>query len=125
MTKTALAIIIEEILSAGIEKIGVVISPGDEGAYRVAAGTHAGRLTFIEQAQPRGYAHAIHSAAEFCDGDAFLLLRWAIISISALRRRAARSSSWRSRAWKIARSPPCNPPMRASCPTTAPSAASS
>jgi UTP--glucose-1-phosphate uridylyltransferase len=74
VTKTALAIIIEEILSAGIEKIGVVISPGDEAAYRVAAGPHAGRLTFIEQTEARGYAHAIHSAAEFCDGDPFLLL---------------------------------------------------
>lgn len=74
VTKTALAIIIEEILSAGIEKIGVVISPGDEAAYRVAAGAHASRLTFIEQSEPRGYAHAIHAAAEFCDGDPFLLL---------------------------------------------------
>lgn len=72
--KTALAIIIEEILRAGIEQIGVVISPGDEAAYRTAAGNHAARLTFIEQAQPLGYAHAIHSAAGFCNGDAFLLL---------------------------------------------------
>ena len=38
VTKTALAIIIEEIQRAGIEQIGVVISPGDEGAYRSAAG---------------------------------------------------------------------------------------
>src|SRR5277367_3708164 len=74
VTKTALAIIIEEILSAGIEQIGVVISPGDEAAYRVAAGAHASRLTFIEQREPRGYAHAIHSAAEFCGSDSFLLL---------------------------------------------------
>src|SRR6201996_4316742 len=74
VTKTALAIIIEEILSAGIEKIGVVISPGDEAAYRVAAGTHADRLTFIEQLEPLGYANAIHSAAEVCNGDPFLLL---------------------------------------------------
>src|SRR6201996_4968096 len=74
VTKTALAIIIEEILSAGIEKIGVVISPGDEAAYRVAAGMHASRLTFIEQLETPGYAHAIHSAAEFCNGDPFLLL---------------------------------------------------
>ena len=33
-SKTALAIIIEEILRAGIERIGIVISPGDEAAYR-------------------------------------------------------------------------------------------
>ena len=43
ITKTALAIIIEEVLRAGIETIGVVISPGDEAAYRAAAGAHAGR----------------------------------------------------------------------------------
>ena len=74
VTKTALAIIIEEVLRAGIETIGVVISPGDEAAYRVAAGAHAGRLTFIEQTAPLGYAHAIYSAAEFCGSDPFLLL---------------------------------------------------
>ena len=74
VTKTALAIIIEEILRAGIETIGVVISPGDAAAYRAAAGSHADRLTFIEQSAPLGYAHAIHCAAEFCGSDPFLLL---------------------------------------------------
>ncbi len=73
-TKTALAIIIEEILRAKIEQIGVVISPGDEPAYREAAGIHATRLTFIEQHEALGYAHAIGCAAEFCGKDAFLLL---------------------------------------------------
>src|SRR6476659_343023 len=72
--KTALAIIIEEILRAGIEEIGVVITPGDEASYRTAAGAHAGRLTFIPQVKPLGYAHAIHQAASFCGEDAFLLL---------------------------------------------------
>ena len=74
VTKTALAIIVEEVLGAGIENIGVVISPGDEAAYRIAAGAHAGRLTFIQQTAPLGYAHAIHSAAAFCGDDPFLLL---------------------------------------------------
>ena len=46
-TKTALAIIIEEILRAGIETIGVVVAPGDAPAYRTAAGSHASRLSFI------------------------------------------------------------------------------
>ncbi len=73
-SKTALAIILEEILRAGIERIGIVISPGDEAAYRAAAGPHAARLTFIEQSAALGYAHAIHCAAEFCENDAFLLL---------------------------------------------------
>jgi len=74
VTKTALAIIVEEILRAGIETIGVVISPGDVAAYRVAAGDHADRLAFIEQPAPLGYAHAVHCAAEFCGTDPFLLL---------------------------------------------------
>jgi UTP--glucose-1-phosphate uridylyltransferase len=74
VTKTALAIIVEEILRSGIEQIGVVIAPGDAPAYRHAAGRHAERLTFIEQSAPLGYAHAVHSAADFCGDDAFLLL---------------------------------------------------
>ncbi len=74
VSKTALAIIIEEILRAGIESIAVVITPGDAEAYRAAAGEHAPRLTFIEQAQPLGYAHAVHCAADFCGGQPFLLL---------------------------------------------------
>lgn len=73
-TKTALAIIIEEVLRAGVESIAVVIAPGEAPAFREAAGSHAERLTFIEQAQPLGYAHAIHSAATFTGADPFLLL---------------------------------------------------
>jgi len=73
-TKTALAIIIDEILRAGIESIGVVVAPGDAPAYRAAAGSHASRLAFIEQTESLGYAHAIHSAVEFCGGYPFLLL---------------------------------------------------
>jgi UTP--glucose-1-phosphate uridylyltransferase len=74
VTKTALSIIIEEILRAGIETIGIVIAPGDGDAYRAAAGEHAARLTFIEQSKPLGYAHAVHCASEFCAGNPFLLL---------------------------------------------------
>ncbi|GDX08715.1 UTP--glucose-1-phosphate uridylyltransferase [Verrucomicrobiota bacterium] len=74
VTKSALAIIIEEVLRAGIEQIAIVISRGDETSFRAAAGKHAPRLTFIEQAQPLGYAHAVASAAKFTGDDAFLLL---------------------------------------------------
>lgn len=72
--KTAIAIIIEEILKAGVEQICVVICPGDEEAYRVAAGTHAKRLQFVEQPAPLGYGHAIACAADFVGGDPVLLL---------------------------------------------------
>jgi UTP--glucose-1-phosphate uridylyltransferase len=72
--KTALAIIVEEILQAGIEEICVVVCPGDQESYRVAAGAHAGRLQFVEQAEPLGYGHAVLCAKEFVGREAFLLL---------------------------------------------------
>ena len=74
VAKTALAIIIEEVLSAGIEEICVVVLPGDQAAYTTAAGKHASRLRFVEQHQPLGYGHAVYCADEFVEGKPFLLL---------------------------------------------------
>lgn len=72
--KTALIIIIEEILRAGVEEICVVVSPGDQNAYRIAAGSHASRLQFVEQSSPLGYGHAIQCARDFIGEESFLLL---------------------------------------------------
>ncbi len=73
-TRTALQIIIDEVVRAGIDEIAVVISPGDQQAYESAAGAHAARLTFVEQTQPLGYGHAVHCAKAFTVGSPFLLL---------------------------------------------------
>ena len=73
-TRTALCILIEEVLSAGIESIGVVINPDDKTAFRSAAGEYANRVDFIEQKQSLGFAHAVHRAAEFTQDEPFLLL---------------------------------------------------
>src|SRR5580658_9828427 len=72
--KTALMIILEEVLKAGIEEICVVVRPGDQTAYRGAAGAHAGRVHFIEQTQALGYGHAVQSAREFTGNGPFLHL---------------------------------------------------
>ena len=72
--KTALGIIIEEVLKAGIDSIGLVVHPGDQSAFRAAAGSHQNRLTFVEQTSPLGYGHAIHCAREFAGSEPFLLL---------------------------------------------------
>lgn len=72
--KTALTIIVEEALSAGIEEICVVVSPGDQTTYRAAAGAHASRIHFVEQTKPLGYGHAVHCASAFAGEDSFLLL---------------------------------------------------
>jgi UTP--glucose-1-phosphate uridylyltransferase len=72
--KSALEIIIEEVLAAGIDEIGLVIAPGDAAAYAAAAGKHAVHLSFIEQAAPRGYGHALSLARPFVGGEPFLHL---------------------------------------------------
>jgi UTP--glucose-1-phosphate uridylyltransferase len=72
--KSALQIIIEEALSAEIEQIGVVISPGQAVAYGAAAGKYRRMLEFIEQPNPVGYADALFCAREFVLGEPFLHL---------------------------------------------------
>ena len=73
-SKTALRILIEEILSAGISEICVVVSPGDQAGYSAAAGGLSSRLHFVEQAAALGYGHAVFCAREFVGRDPFLLL---------------------------------------------------
>jgi UTP--glucose-1-phosphate uridylyltransferase len=72
--KTALQLIVEETIAAGVEEICVVIRPGDHAAYRAAAGDRLGSLHVVEQTNPRGYAHAILQAKSFVGDDPFLHL---------------------------------------------------
>jgi hypothetical protein len=58
-SKSALTILLEEVLHAGIEEIGLVIAPGDQAAFAAAAGPHVNRIQFIEQSKPLGYGHAV------------------------------------------------------------------
>jgi UTP--glucose-1-phosphate uridylyltransferase len=72
--KTALMIILEEVLKAGIEEICVVVRPGDQTAYRAAAGAHAARVQFVEQTKPLGYGQAVQTGREFAGNKPFLHL---------------------------------------------------
>ncbi len=72
--KSVLGILVEEVISAGIDEIAVVVVPGDEGPYAATVGDHAGRLHFIPQTDPRGYGHAIHCAKPFVGNAPFLHL---------------------------------------------------
>jgi UTP--glucose-1-phosphate uridylyltransferase len=72
--KTALRILAEEVLEAGIEEICLVIRPGDEPSYRLGAGDLTSRLHFVTQESPRGYGHAVLCGREFTRGEPFLLL---------------------------------------------------
>jgi UTP--glucose-1-phosphate uridylyltransferase len=73
-SKSALAILVEEVLQAGIEEIGIVICPGDQAAYATALGVHVSRVRFIEQPEARGYGHAVQCAGGFASDEPFLLL---------------------------------------------------
>ena len=72
--KSVLSIIIEEVLRAGVEEIGIVVRPGDEVAYAEVAGEHASRLQFVHQPEALGYGHAIYCARPFIGDDPFLHL---------------------------------------------------
>ena len=89
LTKTALRIIIEEILSSGIDEICVVVGPGDQDAYAAAAGSHANRLRFVEQTEPRGYGHAVFCGRDFVGGKPFLLLVGDHLYVSGSQKRSA------------------------------------
>jgi UTP--glucose-1-phosphate uridylyltransferase len=96
--KTALAVIIEDVVDAGIEEIGLVIMPGDEEAFVTAAGRHARRLHFIEQRSPLGFGHAVWCAREFTAGEGFLLLVSDHLYVSTDERGCARQLVEQARA---------------------------
>jgi UTP--glucose-1-phosphate uridylyltransferase len=72
--KPLLRILLEEVRSARIEEVCVVIAPGDEPLYLQAAGDLAPMVRFIEQPAPRGYGHAIYCAKPFTGSESFLHL---------------------------------------------------
>ena len=88
--KTALQILIEEVLQAGIEEIVIVVTPGDIPAFTQAAGAFAPRLRFVEQSHPLGYGHAVWSARESLGNAPFLLLVGDHLHVSSASDRCAK-----------------------------------
>lgn len=74
VAKSALQIILEEVVAAGTDEIGVVVRSGDEANFRLAAGNLAARLQFIVQPAPLGYGHALRCARQFTGSEPFLHL---------------------------------------------------
>ena len=87
--KTALQIILEEVLAAGIDAVCLVVRPDAEAAYREAAGELARSLIFVEQPAPRGYGDALHRAARFVADESFLHLVSDHLYISRQSKRCA------------------------------------
>jgi UTP--glucose-1-phosphate uridylyltransferase len=72
--KTALRLMLEEVVDSGIDEVAIVIRPGQQEPYLAAAGPHATRLVFFEQSSPRGYGDAILRASSFIGDESFLHL---------------------------------------------------
>lgn len=87
--KSALEIIVEEAVSAGSEEVCVVVCPGDEEPFRIAAGKQSARLRFVVQREPLGYGHALHCAKSFVGHEPFLHLVSDHLSVSETNKRCA------------------------------------
>lgn len=88
-TKTALRIVVEEILAAGVEEICVVVCPGDQAAYAAATAGSGARLTFMEQTSGGGYGQAVLCASDFVGSQPFLLLVGDHLYVSGAAKRCA------------------------------------
>ena len=67
---------IEAMAEAGIEQIGIIIAPetGDEIRAAAGDGSQFGvAITYVEQDQPGGLAHASLTAESYLDGDPFVM----------------------------------------------------
>ena len=96
--KKALEILLEEAVAAGAEEVCVVVAPGDEPAYRAAAGGHGARLHFVIQSEPLGYGHALLMARPFAAGQPFLHMVGDHLYIARGERRSAQQVADAARA---------------------------
>jgi len=62
-----------ELKAAGIERVGIVVNPGDEALLRDAAGDLADFIDCLPQKGGQGYGHAIACARDFVGNETFLL----------------------------------------------------
>jgi UTP--glucose-1-phosphate uridylyltransferase len=71
--KPVIVIQIDEMLEAGIEKIGVIIRPADRPAYETVLAPYGQRVALVEQPAPLGYGHAVLCGRDFVGAHPFLL----------------------------------------------------
>ena len=71
--QATLALQLKELVDAGIERVGIVVAPGQAELYGEAMAAAADRVTFIEQTDPRGFGDAVLRAKAFVGDAPFVL----------------------------------------------------
>ena len=89
-TKPAIAIIIEEMLAAGIEQVGLVVSPADRAAFTTVLSPYAKSIFTIEQPVAGGYGHAVLCGRDFVGSESFLLQVSDHLYVSAVEKSCTR-----------------------------------
>ncbi|MDA0814273.1 MAG: sugar phosphate nucleotidyltransferase [Verrucomicrobia bacterium] len=72
--RKVLGLLVDEVASAGVEEVGIIIRPGFEDLYRDVADDVSVNLSFIIQPEPRGYADAVLCARDFVGDHTFMLM---------------------------------------------------
>ena len=70
--RSVLNLVVREAVRAGVGDICIVVWPGDEEPYARLLADVGARLTFVEQTEARGYAHAVFCARSFVADEPFL-----------------------------------------------------
>lgn len=70
--RTALELLLDEVSTAGIADVAIIIRPGQVDRYRMAVGPNMPQIHFFEQDHPRGYGDALLRARHFAAGEPFL-----------------------------------------------------
>ena len=70
--RSVLTLVVREAVRAGISDVCIVVWPGDEEPYARLLADDGARLTFVQQTEARGYAHAVFSAKNFVKDEPFL-----------------------------------------------------
>lgn len=70
--RSVLSLVVNEAVRAGINDVCIVVRPGDEEAFARLLANDPVRLTFAQQKEPAGYAHAVFCARDFVGDEPFL-----------------------------------------------------
>jgi UTP--glucose-1-phosphate uridylyltransferase len=72
-TQQVVALQIQEILDAGIREVALVTAPGTRPFFAELEKRFGSKVVFVEQAEPRGFGHALLCAESWVGSDSFLV----------------------------------------------------